>query len=115
MDAHTYDMQQCIQNCTNCHAMCLSTIAYCLQQDGEHTEREHLTLLLDCAEICQVSANYMLRGSRHHPLTCGVCAELCTRCAESCEQMNDAQMQSCAEVCRHCAESCQRMATMELH
>ena len=105
------DMEQCIQECLNCHRVCLSTVAYCLQMGGQHAGATHITLLLDCAEICQTSANFMLRGSQFHMRTCGVCAEVCDRCAEDCAQFgDDRMMQECAQACRRCAESCRRMA-----
>jgi hypothetical protein len=104
-------MQECIQACTDCHNICIETAAYCLQQGGKHAEASHIRTLLDCAEICQTSANFMLRGSLLHGRTCGVCAELCEACAQSCAPMgDDAQMQACAQICRRCAESCRRMA-----
>ena len=107
------EMQQCIQECLNCHSVCLQTVPYCLQMGGEHAAAPHITLPLDCAEICQTSANFMLRGSELHPRTCGVCAEVCQRCAEECERFgDDAQMKTCADACRRCAESCRRMAAM---
>lgn len=105
------EMQQCIQNCLDCHSICLNTIAYCLQQGGMHAEPAHIRLLQDCAEICGVSANYMLRGSDLHSRTCGICAEICHRCAEDCDRMgDDTQMQACADMCRRCASSCRQMA-----
>lgn len=105
-------LQECIQACTECHRSCLETAAHCLDLGGEHASREHQTLLLDCAEICQTSANFMSRGSAHHAQTCGACAVLCDACAQSCESMggNDRQMTACAEICRRCAESCRTMA-----
>ena len=107
------DMQQCIQECLNCHSICLATVAHCLEMGGTHASPQHIGLLLDCAEICQTSANFMLRGSALHTRTCGVCAEVCTRCAEECDRMgDDAQMRACAEQCRRCADSCRRMAAI---
>lgn len=107
------DMQQCIQECLNCHSICLQTVSHCLQMGGKHADPQHIALLLDCAEICQTSANFMLRGSPLHGRTCGVCAEVCELCAQSCEQMgDDAMMQACAAACRRCAESCRQMAAM---
>ena len=109
----TSEMQQCIQNCMDCHRICVETAAHCLQMGGEHAAARHITTLLDCAEICQTSANFMLRGSMFHGRTCAACAEICEQCAQACEQMGgDAQMQACAEACRRCAESCRQMATM---
>ena len=73
-------------------------------------------MLLDCAEICQTSANFMLRMSDLHGLTCGVCAEVCERCAEDCERfVDDIMMQACAQACRHCAASCREMAGQAHH
>ncbi|HEU5102906.1 MAG TPA: four-helix bundle copper-binding protein [Roseiflexaceae bacterium] len=77
MDGH---IQQCIQECTNCHSICLATVPHCLEMGGAHASPAHIGLLLDCAEICQTSANFMLRGSALHTHTCGVCADICERC-----------------------------------
>jgi hypothetical protein len=68
-------------------------------------------VLLDCADICQTSANFMLRGSPYHVVTCAACAELCRACEEGCRAaVRDEQLVHCAEVCAACAESCERMA-----
>ncbi|MGH9929342.1 MAG: four-helix bundle copper-binding protein [Pyrinomonadaceae bacterium] len=105
-------LQECIEQCTNCQNICVATVQYCLEQGGKHAEASHIRKLLDCAEICQTSANFMLRGSELHLSICMVCAEACVRCAESCEQMrDDERMRACAEACRSCAETCERMAT----
>ena len=104
------EMQQCIQNCLDCHSICLNTVNYCLQQGGDHATADHISLMLDCADICQTSANFMLRHSPLHMRTCGVCAEVCDMCTMDCQRFaNDAQMQACADVCRRCAESCRQM------
>jgi hypothetical protein len=111
---HTNEaMRACIQECTSCHQVCLETVTHCLQMGGEHAKPEHIRLLMDCAEICQTSANFMLRGSEMHGVTCSACAEVCTRCAQDCERFgDDAMMKACAERCRSCAQSCQEMAAM---
>lgn len=108
------DMRECIDTCTDCHNICLETVAHCLQMGGKHAEASHIRTLLDCAEICATSANFMLRGSELHPQVCGVCADACERCAADCERIdpNDDMMRRCAEVCRRCAESCRQMAQM---
>lgn len=110
--AHEKDMEQCIQNCLECHRVCLECVPHCLDMGGEHAGREHQVLLQDCAEICQTSAVFMLRGSQFHARTCGVCAELCQVCGDQCGRMagGDDHMTRCAEACRQCAASCWRMA-----
>ena len=105
------DMNACIDNCTQCHAICLETINYCLGMGGRHAESAHMSLMAACADICATSADTMLRGSDVHTVTCGACAEICQRCAASCEAMGDfAEMKRCADMCRRCAESCAAMA-----
>jgi hypothetical protein len=111
---HTHDaMQECIEECLNCHAVCTMTLQHCIATGGEHTEVNLIGILLDCAEICQTSANFMLRGSPYHLVTCAACAELCRACEEACRAVNaDEQLAHCGEVCAACAESCDRMAQM---
>lgn len=103
-------MQQCLDDCLKCHQTCLETVMYCLSMGGKHANDAHIRMMLDCAEICQASANMMMRNSEFSERLCGVCAEVCIRCAEDCEQFgDDERMKACAEACRRCAESCQTM------
>ena len=105
------ELLRCIELCSDCHKACLQTIPYCLQQGGPHAEPNHVRLMMDCAEICQTSANFMLRGSDLHPHICAVCADVCDRCAADCDRMaDDTRMAACAEMCRRCADACRRMA-----
>lgn len=106
------EMRQCIEHCMACHAICIETANHCLEMGGKHAEASHIRTLLDCAQICATSADFMLRSSDLHGRTCGVCAEACERCAEHCERMADGDelMLRCAEMCRACAASCRQMA-----
>ena len=107
------DLQSCIDECTRCHAICLRTMQYCLQKSARYAGANHVRLLQDCTEICLASANFMLRGSEFYPNTCGVCAEICDRCARSCEKIGggqDEHMNECSQTCRRCAQSCHEMS-----
>src|SRR5947208_9406441 len=105
----TAEMSECIEHCTLCHKTCLEmAMNRCLETGGKHVEPEHFRLMMNCAEICQTSANFMLSGSDLHNLTCGVCAEVCRRCAEDCERVGG--MQECVDACRRCADTCAQMA-----
>jgi hypothetical protein len=107
------EMQQCIDACSSCHETCVDTVNYCLSKGGKHTAPDHIMLLLDCAQICASSADFMLRGSKFLRETCRTCAAVCRACAESCRKMgDDAQMTRCANECDACAKSCERMAGM---
>ena len=106
-------MDACIDNCQSCYEVCLETIAHCLEKGGEHASPNHIKLLQDCVQICQTSADFMIRGSDYHALTCGVCADVCEACADECEKMSQEAgdlMTRCAEECRRCAESCREMS-----
>lgn len=105
------DMQNCIQNALDCSNICLQTVNHCLGLGGEHAEVSHIRLLLDCAEICQTSANFMNRHSDHHADTCRICADVCHACAESCRALGDEDMSRCADACDRCAASCEAMAS----
>ena len=108
-----HGMDACIAECERSKRACLETARYCLEKGGSHAKAAHVRLLLDCAEICQTTANFMLRGSPLHGTVCESCAEICDRCAESCEAFQEeATLKSCAEVCRTCAKSCREMARM---
>jgi hypothetical protein len=106
------EMEQCIQTCEECHHICSETLTHCLHMGGKHVEPDHIRLLEDCIQICHTSADFMLRESSFHGMTCGVCAMVCERCAEDCLRVdeNDLQMRACAEVCRRCAQTCRQMA-----
>ena len=104
-------MQRCIDHCSECHDICVQTVNHCLTEGGKHAEAEHIRLLLDCTEICQTCADFMLRGSPYHVATCATCADICEACAESCARFSDdTMMQRCAETCRRCAASCREMS-----
>ncbi|MEX0750465.1 MAG: four-helix bundle copper-binding protein [Dehalococcoidia bacterium] len=106
-------MDDCIDWCARCHDICLQTVNYCLGMGGEHASQDHIRLLLDCAQICRTSADFMLRESSVHGATCAACAAVCDRCAEDCERFEgDEIMQACAETCRGCAEACREMARL---
>jgi hypothetical protein len=103
------EMEGCLQNCLDCHRTCAQmAMTHCLEMGGEHVAPDHFRLMLLCAEICRTSATFLMSGSDLHQLTCGVCAQICERCATDCERLGD--MDACVEACRRCAESCRSMS-----
>lgn len=108
-DVHGHDLAACIAACSECYKTCEEMIyQHCLKLGGKHVEAEHLKLMADCTEICRTAADFMLRGSPRHRLTCAVCAEICEACADDCERVGD--MDDCVAACRRCAEACREMA-----
>lgn len=105
-------IRNCIEACTSCSNVCTETMHHCLHMGGRHAGAEHVTTLLDCAEICRTSADFLLRTSPLRAATCSVCAAVCRACEESCRGLGGEEMKRCADECARCAESCERMAGM---
>jgi hypothetical protein len=102
-------MESCIDACTSCHRVCLATVRASLGMGGEPAA-DHVRMLIDCAQICATSADFMIRGSELHHVTCDACADICEACAESCRALGGVDMEACADVCDTCAEACGAMA-----
>lgn len=101
-------MQENIDACVACHGMCYRmAMTFCLEKGGRHAAPKHLGLMLNCADLCQTSANFMLSDSPMHGRVCLICAEACEACAKSCEEVGD--MRDCVEECLNCAKSCRSM------
>ncbi len=108
----TSEMQECIDNCSECSNVCLQTISHCLRQGGKTADSKSIQLLAESVEICRASAKFLCLASAHYRETCGLCAEICEECADACESAGggDEQIKKCAKACRTCAQSCQEMA-----
>src|SRR4051812_25600452 len=109
----TQEHQAGIKVCLECHQICTETAAHILHGSAGHSEAEHLVSLLDCAQMCAVSADFMARRSPHHTHVCAECAEICAQCAKLCDAHPDpdGKMKKCAEVCRRCEQSCASMGS----
>jgi len=104
-------MKACIQLCWDCRHMCQETLYdHCLKMGGAHVAPDHVKIMTDCIEICQTTADFMVRGSALHVETCRACAAVCRACADSCARIGGAEMEACADLCRKCAQSCAEMS-----
>jgi hypothetical protein len=107
------EFQKAIDDTSNCYKICEATLHHCIEKGGKHVVPEHLNLLVDCTDICQTDIGFMARRSDFYPETCRICADICQKCAESCDRLTpeDPFMRDCAEACRKCAWSCRMIAT----
>ena len=114
-DAHALsELRECIARCANCQEVCASTIVYCLNERGDHAGTDLIRALVECTQACELARDLMLRGSSLDGDASRICAEVCERCAETCESVDgDEVLNRCAEECRRCAESCRAMAAGE--
>jgi hypothetical protein len=110
MSTSREQVERCISECLACHIACLrTTMQPGLELGGKHTEACHFRLMLDCAQICQTTADFLLRGSAVCDVLCGTCALVCEACARSCEETGD--LDECLWAARRCAESCRSLMT----
>ncbi|WP_026212685.1 four-helix bundle copper-binding protein [Longispora albida] len=107
----TTDISKHVAAALECHRRCEETISYCLDKGGQHAEAALIRALTDCADMCRMCADFMVRRSEFSVRLCGICADVCDRCADLCAMFsNDPQMARCATACRQCASLCQEMA-----
>ncbi|MBL8772390.1 MAG: four-helix bundle copper-binding protein [Phenylobacterium sp.] len=103
-------LDECIALCLKCGATCQDAVGKMLSGAGR-AEPALVMTLLDCAEICQATANSISRGSPVHTAFCAACAQICDACAEACGNARAAAaLQPCVDLCRECAMSCRHMA-----
>jgi aspartokinase-like uncharacterized kinase len=100
-------MDDCIQDCLNSHAVCLNTAMDVLPKGS--TFADPVRIMLDCSELCATTAHFMIRNSPLYGYVCQACAEVCTHCAEICDEIGE---NDCANACRASATSCQQMVKM---
>ncbi|MBP0600648.1 hypothetical protein J8I26_21220 [Herbaspirillum sp. LeCh32-8] len=104
------EVDSCQQACLHCHEVCRKIAFDVSAGAGQGMRLDDVRLLFECAELCQLSANWQLSGSQYCRQICAVCAQLCRECESRCAgKMN---MEECEYVCRRCAESCEAMAAM---
>lgn len=105
-------VQDCIDACVACYQDCLKCLNHCLIMGGVHSHVNHITTMIECAEICKTSSTLMsLKGKFSYEI-CQVCARVCDACEASCLTIgsDDSMMLDCAESCRRCADTCRSMA-----
>ena len=106
-------IERCIEACLECRRVCFEmAMTHCLKQGGAHVEQGHLSLMLNCASLCQTTADFMLAGSALHAEVCRVCADVCAACAQSCARL--AGMEACERACRRCETLCSELASAGL-
>jgi hypothetical protein len=98
-----------IEAATDCHQACVEALAAGLQGGGDGAHLLHARLLLDCAQMCDAARDLMLRSSDFAHQAAALTAQVCERCAASCERAGPG-MAACAEECRRCAQACGALA-----
>ena len=104
-------MRACIDECQKCHTVCLTTAAELSHDPARlRSSPAQILAMLDAAQICATTADFMVRGSAHHAEMCRLCADICEACIRACKGMPG--METCVAACVSCAKRCRTMAAM---
>lgn len=108
----TKEMQACIDACQKCAQDCYECFQECLNEPDLTGRKNCISMLIECAMMCQMSVATMAMSGKFAKLHCQLCAQLCDQCAQECAIFKDTHCQECAKLCRTCAELCRNMAAM---
>lgn len=103
--------QLCIDACHACAVACNYCAASCLAEDDAKTMAQCISLSIDCAQTCELTASAMARGTSNMAAIWRLCIALCDVCDAECVKHWMEHCQRCAEACRFCAQQCRRMAS----
>lgn len=105
------NMEEAIRNCLECFRVTTSCLQYCLDRGDRYSDQRNITLLKECADICEIAASFMVESSDFSHDVCGICARICDLCGDSCYDLDshDPIMKACMTACKNCADSCRNM------
>ncbi len=107
--------KSCIEACYLCATSCDHCATACLQEEHIKAMATCIHLNRFCVEACQTAASFMAKtsGVGHEGYVkqmCSLCAQICEDCANECEKHEVEHCKVCAEACRKCADECYKMA-----
>lgn len=112
MKPYSSQIEETMRALRHCHQTCLGmAMTHCLEMGGAHARPQHLRLMMDCAQICATTADFLARKSQFHNHMCGFCADVCETCATDCENIGD--MRASVDACRACVAACRQAARLD--
>ncbi len=104
--------QACIDECNRCAQTCYECFRACLNEPDINARKNCISILVECAQMCQMSALIMSMDGEFVKEHCKLCAAICDKCTTECEMFKDDHCKQCATECHTCADKCRKMATM---
>jgi len=96
----------CAADCKSCYTMCEEKLDYFLKKGGKYADPARVQLMKDCITICKANEDFKTRGSQNAAAVAKACADICTKCAKSCEELSDDSLKACISMCKKCSDSC---------
>jgi hypothetical protein len=105
---------ECIESCSECYKICRAAIRHCLYQDKKIVKFLHITALMDCADICQMTSRLLMSDSRSALEAGKLCSKVCEATAELLNLTDDSDetLQLCADTCFQCGLICKELPQM---
>lgn len=105
----TNKIQSCIDACAKCTQACYECFHACLNEPDLSARKDCVSMLVECAMMCQMSVATMSMNGKYLNEHCALCAVICDKCAEECAMFNEDHCRKCAEICHMCADECRKM------
>lgn len=102
--------QKCIDACKQCAQACLECFKMCLNEPDVVARKGCISMLVECAKICELASCYMSMDAQYSKDLCKLCAIICDKCSQECNMFKDDHCKKCAEACHNCANECRQMA-----
>ena len=104
-----YDLEPetktCVAALQACHATCLQFATFdCMQGNYPRVGPNQFRLMLDCAELCQTAANFLIRDSDHYLRVCREALVICEDLASDCRKFPG--MEAILAACDECVSAC---------
>lgn len=109
----SHQIQACIDACTKCAQICYECFNACLSEPDVNARRDCISMLVECAMMCQMSVSMMTMNAKFSMQHCELCEKICNQCAQECAMFKDEHCKKCAEICLQCADACRNMTHSE--
>lgn len=104
--------QACIDKCNSCTQTCYECYKACLNEPDVNARKNCIGMLIECAQMCQMSTSLMSMDGQFIKEHCTLCATICDKCAAECDMFQNDHCTKCATECYACAEECKKMTSM---
>lgn len=98
--------QHLLDALNTCAAACNECFISSLTGSLDKSLVRSIQLSRDCADLCQLVASFVARGSEHVQYLLRECAELCRVCADEVTQHPQSHCRLCTDACRQAEDAC---------
>lgn len=101
------ETRACIEAFQTCEQLCLRTLPFVCNEISRPLQADLVRVILDCAEMCRLAANFLVRDSEHYIRVCREASEICGDLATHCEAVEG--LGGLHSVCDECVAACRML------